>query len=180
MIRHRSSTLASSMSGSDSNAATISLYVSAAILLILISTFDFVTLLLHCIPDYPERWLGMPIVANRIYEGLVSALPSLVGKTFAITGCTSGTGYHAAAAAVTKGASAVFLLNRPSTRAREARASLSKLAETASASTTPGKPTAIFAIDCDLQSFESVRAAAANVCECIFEGGYGGAFPTAS
>ena len=70
------------------------------------------------------------------------------------------------------GASAIFLLNRPSERARKARASLAELAaEAGKGSVTT---TAVIAVDCDLQSFESVRAAASNVCEAIDAGGFGG------
>lgn len=80
------------------------------------------------------------------YPDFESNLPSMAGKRVAITGTTSGTGFVAAAACARKGAE-VILLNRPSDRATDAEARLR--AEV---------PTGVFsAIDCDLQSFASVR-----------------------
>ena len=70
----------------------------------------------------------------------------------AITGTTSGTGLVAAGAVARLGAR-VLLLNRPSPRAE---AGLARLQE--------AHPDATFvSVDCDLQSFTSVRAAAATV-----------------
>ena len=94
-------------------------------------------------------------IPNRIYESFVDSLPDLRGRIYAITGTTSGTGYHAAAAAVARGAAAVLLLNRPSDRATASFAQLKAMAT--------GGTTAVVAVDCDLQSFASVRAAAATV-----------------
>ncbi len=71
------------------------------------------------------------------------------GKVAAITGTTSGTGYICARELAKKGAS-VILLNRKSERADKA---LQKLQEE-----VPGA--SFEAVECDLQSFESVRAAA--------------------
>ena len=68
-------------------------------------------------------------IPDRIYAATVDALPSLAGKVYAVTGTTSGTGLHAARAAVRRGARAVLLLNRPSPRAEEAAADLRAAAD---------------------------------------------------
>lgn len=80
--------------------------------------------------------------------------PSLAGKCVAITGTTSGTGYWCALAAVQKGAKAVLLLNRASPRSKIADNEIIEAG---------GKETAVHKVTCDLMSFESVRAAAADV-----------------
>lgn len=83
------------------------------------------------------------------YVELCESLPDLTGKVFAITGTTSGTGFVAARTVAEKGGT-VLLLNRPSERSA---ASLAKLRATV--------PEARFVrVDCDLQDFASVRAAA--------------------
>jgi len=74
------------------------------------------------------------------------------GKTVAITGTTSGTGFVAAQACGKLGAR-VLLLNRPSTRADAALNDLQS--QNSNADFTQ--------IDCDLQSFSSVRGAAKNL-----------------
>jgi len=74
----------------------------------------------------------------------------LTGRTAAVTGTTSGTGYVCARELARLGAR-VFLLNRPSDRARSALARLQE--------EVPGAD--LVAVDCDLQNFSSVRAAAA-------------------
>ena len=74
------------------------------------------------------------------------------GKTDAITGTTSGTGFVAAQACGKLGAR-VLLLNRPSTRADAALNDLQS--HNSNADFTQ--------IDCDLQSFSSVREAAKNL-----------------
>ena len=72
----------------------------------------------------------------------------MTGKVVAITGTTSGTGYVCARELAKKGAS-VILLNRNSERAEK---SLQQLREAV--------PEGIFDwIECDLQSFDSVRNA---------------------
>jgi NAD(P)-dependent dehydrogenase (short-subunit alcohol dehydrogenase family) len=82
------------------------------------------------------------------YESFVKDLPSLDGKFVLVTGSTSGTGYFYALAAGQKGAT-VIMLNRKSDRVIKARKCL--LEEC---------PKGIFEdIECDLQSFESVRKA---------------------
>jgi NAD(P)-dependent dehydrogenase (short-subunit alcohol dehydrogenase family) len=94
-------------------------------------------------------------------------LPLLTDKVVVITGCTSGTGLVAAKVMVRRGAAVVLLLNRPSERALLAeqaiRAELGVVPSTSSSSTTKSSTTTtiIETIPCDLQDFESVRAAAA-------------------
>jgi NAD(P)-dependent dehydrogenase (short-subunit alcohol dehydrogenase family) len=76
----------------------------------------------------------------------------MTGRTAAVTGTTSGTGYVCARELARRGAT-VLLLNRASGRSD---ASLSSLREAV--------PGATFVpITCDLQSFESVRAATAQI-----------------
>mmetsp|Transcript_33704 Transcript_33704/g.93080 ORF Transcript_33704/g.93080 Transcript_33704/m.93080 type:complete len:350 (-) Transcript_33704:177-1226(-) len=76
-----------------------------------------------------------------------AGLPSLAGKRIAITGTTTGTGFHAALVCAKKGAE-VILLNRDSERATSAEQKLRAAC-----------PTGLFVpMSCDLQSFESVRA----------------------
>lgn len=84
------------------------------------------------------------------FEDFKKELPNNVdGKVFVITGTTSGTGYVAARTAAELGGE-VVLLNRPSERATKALETLKK-----------DVPNGIFVpMDCDLQSFESTRAAA--------------------
>jgi NAD(P)-dependent dehydrogenase (short-subunit alcohol dehydrogenase family) len=88
-----------------------------------------------------------------------AALPSMAGKTVVITGTTSGTGNVAAHTLAGLGAK-VLVLNRASERST---ASFDAL--------TAAHPDAdVHAVECDLQSFESVRAAAARVHELCPEG----------
>jgi NAD(P)-dependent dehydrogenase (short-subunit alcohol dehydrogenase family) len=86
------------------------------------------------------------------------SLPSLENKVVAITGCTSGTGLVAAKASVRKGATAVLLLNRPSQRSENAEKEIK-------AEIPEGQATTVETIPCDLQDFESVRAAAKLITE---------------
>jgi len=95
--------------------------------------------------------------ATKWFPEFEQKLPSLEGKTVCITGCTTGTGYVVARTAVRKGASTVLLLNRPSDRATAAEQSLKD------ESTTTATTTVIETIACDLQDFESVRAAASSI-----------------
>lgn len=87
--------------------------------------------------------------SSRHFDAFRSSVPDLTGKTMAITGTTTGTG--AVAADIVAGAGArTILLNRPSDRATRAAAQLRE--------THPDAE--IVDIECDLQSFASVRAAA--------------------
>jgi len=82
------------------------------------------------------------------YSKFEKTLPDVSGKVFAITGTTSGTGFVAAKTVAAHGGE-VLLLNRPSSRSV---ASLEKLKE----EVPEGK---FVPIDCDLQSFASIRSA---------------------
>ncbi len=85
-----------------------------------------------------------------------STLPSLDAKTVAITGTTSGTGRVAASVAAELGAK-VLLLNRSSSRSSESFDAIRRDCPNAD----------VIQIECDLQSFESVRNAAAKIhAEC--------------
>lgn len=90
-----------------------------------------------------------PGLASKHFDDLFNSLPSMEGKTVAISGTTSGTGFVAANACGKLGAK-VLLLNRPSDRAK---AALEKL----KANNSNGSFTQV---DCDLQSFASVKKAA--------------------
>ena len=96
---------------------------------------------------------------DKCYGKCVSCLPSLSGKCVAVTGTTSGTGYWCAVAAIRAGATCVLLLNRPSVRAEKALDALTKEVKATASSSS------LRQVDCDLQSFASVRAAAAVVVE---------------
>jgi len=91
-----------------------------------------------------------PSPATKLFPAFVKTLPKLTGKTIAITGCTSGTGLVLAQVCGDLGAR-VVMLNRPSERANAALRML-----------TQRNVNAVF-VPCDLQSFESVRTAAAKL-----------------
>ena len=93
-----------------------------------------------------------PGLKSKHFDYLFNRLPSMEGKTVAITGTTSGTGFVAAQACGKLGAR-VLLLNRPSQRATAALNDLQ--AHNSNADFTQ--------VDCDLQSFSSVREAAKNL-----------------
>lgn len=86
---------------------------------------------------------------SRYFPAFKRTLPDATGKVFVITGTTSGTGYVAARTAAEFGGE-VVLLNRPSSRVTTMLHAL-KLA------IPDGR---FVTLDCDLQSFESVRSAA--------------------
>ncbi len=89
-----------------------------------------------------------PKLKNVYYDDFVNQLASLKGKTIAITGTTSGTGYVAAKTVASQGAK-VILLNRSSERAENALKRLKESCDQAE----------IIPVECDLQSFASVRRA---------------------
>lgn len=89
-----------------------------------------------------------PIVQSVHFASFKSYLPRMDGKTIVITGTTSGTGSIAANVMVELGGK-ILLLNRPSTRSKNAYENLK--------SNFPNAE--IHAVDCDLQSFDSVRSA---------------------
>jgi len=100
-----------------------------------------------------------PTLPNIQYEKVVNQIPDLTGKTIAITGTTSGTGYSAARTMAEKGAR-ILLLNRPSSRSAAARSALE--------AAVPGAE--FIPVDCDLQSFDSVRQAGKKVLSLVPEG----------
>jgi hypothetical protein len=84
------------------------------------------------------------------FDEFVKKLPSMEGKTVAVTGSTSGTGLIFAKTCATLGAK-VILLNRPSDRAQAAFDAVKAAAPDCK----------LMSVPCDLQSFKSVRSAAA-------------------
>lgn len=101
----------------------------------------------------------MPSPASKHFPEFKASLPTMEGKTVVITGTTSGTGKVAARTVAELGAK-VLLLNRPSPRAKDALAELTEAFPDAE----------IHAVDCDLQSFASVEAAAEQVAALCPEG----------
>ena len=91
-----------------------------------------------------------PRPTTKLFPEYVKSLPKMTGKTVAITGCTSGTGLVLAKLCGDLGAR-VVMLNRPSERAQSA---LSALKE---------RNIDAVLVPCDLQSFASVRTAAAKL-----------------
>ena len=90
-----------------------------------------------------------PNVPSKHYPQFIDSIPNLTGKTFVITGTTSGTGNIAARTLASKGGR-VFMLNRKSTRSDKAQQDIAKAYPDADVQT----------IECDLQSFASVQSAA--------------------
>ena len=93
-------------------------------------------------------------IPSKYFQNLFNSLPSLNGKTIAITGTTSGTGFVAAKACLKLGAR-VLVLNRPSDRSQKSLEVLK----------TENSNTEILPVDCDLQSFNSVRQAGQKIHE---------------
>jgi NAD(P)-dependent dehydrogenase (short-subunit alcohol dehydrogenase family) len=93
-----------------------------------------------------------PTIAPVHFPVFKTGLPSMKGKTVAITGTTTGTG-RVAARTVTELGAKVLLLNRPSSRSDAGFSALREAFPKAE----------LHQISCDLQSFESVRAAAKTV-----------------
>lgn len=93
------------------------------------------------------------------FPAFKDALPRQEGKTVVITGTTSGTGNVAARTSLSLGAK-VLLLNRPSPRASSSFNTLKEAYPQADLHT----------VDCDLQSFASVRAAIEEVHQLCPEG----------
>lgn len=92
---------------------------------------------------------------SKHYEEFLNVFPNQAGQNITITGTTSGTGFVAAKTCLVLGAH-VIVLNRASERATKAEAEL----RTAIAA---GSTATLTCINCDLQDFESVRAAAAEI-----------------
>jgi NAD(P)-dependent dehydrogenase (short-subunit alcohol dehydrogenase family) len=83
-------------------------------------------------------------------------IPDLSGKTVAITGCTSGTGFIFAKTAITKNVQTILLLNRPSDRATKAETELKSFIPS-------GSSCHVETIPCDLQDLSSVRKATEHI-----------------
>ena len=110
-----------------------------------------------------EGKLGSIDMKTYYYTDYAAKVASQEGKTVAITGCSTGTGYTLARTLIEKKAQ-VITLNRPSGRHDLATTKLVDLAR------THGAPAPI-AIPCDLTSFASVRnAGAALVDACATTG----------
>tara|TARA_Y100000591_G_C21597790_1_gene576444 strand:+ start:124 stop:525 length:402 start_codon:yes stop_codon:yes gene_type:complete len=100
-----------------------------------------------------------PKLKSLYYEEEVEKVPLLDGKTIAITGTTSGSGFIAAKTVAEKGAR-TLLLNRKTNRSNK---SCDLLKE--------HYPKANFVdIECDLQSFKSVKKAAKTITYIRSEG----------
>jgi NAD(P)-dependent dehydrogenase (short-subunit alcohol dehydrogenase family) len=109
----------------------------------------------HLSPYNNSIILVMPVAqpphrTTNLLPALFKTLPRMTGKTVAITGCTSGIGFVLAGTCADLGAR-VVMLNRPSERADTALRALT------------GRGAEAVLVPCDLQSFASVRAAAAQV-----------------
>lgn len=91
-----------------------------------------------------------PRPTTKLFPSFVKTLPKMTGKTIVITGCTSGTGLVLAHTCGELGAR-VVMANRPSERANAALSALTQ------------KNVDAVLVPCDLQKFESVRAAAAKL-----------------
>jgi NAD(P)-dependent dehydrogenase (short-subunit alcohol dehydrogenase family) len=100
-----------------------------------------------------------PDLKSLHYDNEIKNIPSLVGKTIAITGTTSGTGFVAAKTVAEKGAQ-VLLLNRKTDRSK---ISYDLLKSSCSKEN-------FVDIECDLQSFESVRKAARKITDLCKDG----------
>ena len=100
-----------------------------------------------------------PQLKSLYYDEEVEKLPSLDGKTIAITGTTSGTGFIAAKTVAEKGAR-TLLLNRKTNRSNKSYDLLKE-----------HYPKANFVdIECDLQSFKSVKKAAKTITDLCKDG----------
>eukprot|EP00924_Labyrinthula_sp_SR-Ha-C_P007969 snap_masked-scaffold_41-processed-gene-2.55-mRNA-1 protein AED:0.18 eAED:0.19 QI:0/-1/0/1/-1/1/1/0/347 len=100
-------------------------------------------------------------VKSKYFPKFEEKLPDQHGKVTVITGTTSGTGFVAACTSLKKGAF-VYALNRPS---QKNDLSIKKLLEL-----FPEASDQLKVVKCDLQDFESVKAAASEVIENSAEG----------
>ena len=100
-----------------------------------------------------------PNLKTKYFEDLFNSLPSMENKSVAITGTTSGLGFYAAESVAKLGAR-VLLLNRPSDRAETSYALLNDNCSNGD----------LHKVDCDLQSFESVKSASLKVSEICTDG----------
>lgn len=102
-----------------------------------------------------------PSFPSKHYPSFLQKVPDLTGKTFVITGTTSGTGKVAAHTIASK-SGRVMMLNRPSSRSDKAQQDISAAYPNADIQT----------LECDLQSFASVQAAANKLQEVCSNGIY--------
>jgi NAD(P)-dependent dehydrogenase (short-subunit alcohol dehydrogenase family) len=103
-----------------------------------------------------------PNIASVHFPDFVEAMPDLTGKSFVVSGTTSGTGRVAVKTLAQKGGR-VIMLNRASSRSVIVQDQMSQ-------AYPDGRVTTI---ECDLQSFASVRAAGKRLHEvCADEGIY--------
>jgi NAD(P)-dependent dehydrogenase (short-subunit alcohol dehydrogenase family) len=102
-----------------------------------------------------------PIMISKYYPTFKDNMPDVSGKTFVITGTTTGTGKIATQALVEKGAR-VIMLNRPSERSKQIHDFMSTTYPDADVSH----------VDCDLMRFASVKKAAEQVNEICSDGIY--------
>lgn len=100
-----------------------------------------------------------PDLKSLHYDNEIENIPPLNGKTIAITGSTSGTGFVAAKTVAKKGAR-VLLLNRKSDRSKKAYDLLKAY----------GFVGDFVDIECDLQSFDSVKKAARTITDLCKDG----------
>ena len=96
---------------------------------------------------------GSMDIKTKYYHDYAASVGSQEGKSFAITGCSTGTGYTLACTLLQKRAQ-LYVLNRPSGRHDNTMAKFHELAEQHHA------PTPV-SIPCDLTLFASVRDAGA-------------------
>ena len=102
-----------------------------------------------------------PILESIYFSSFKDNIPDLTGKSFVVTGTTSGTGKIAAQTLAEKGAR-VLMLNRPSSRAQQIQDLINK----------EYPQSDVHTIDCDLMKFSSVQSAAEKVKEICKDGIY--------
>ena len=102
-----------------------------------------------------------PSFPSKHYPSFIQNISDLNGKTFVITGTTSGTGKIAAHTIASKGGR-VLMLNRPSSRSDKVQQDIAAAHPNADIQT----------IECDLQSFASVQSAADQLQELCVGGIY--------
>mmetsp|Transcript_21947 Transcript_21947/g.46319 ORF Transcript_21947/g.46319 Transcript_21947/m.46319 type:complete len:378 (+) Transcript_21947:40-1173(+) len=111
----------------------------------------------------PPKGEHLPEDLFNSYMENEDLLPSLVGKTVAITGTTTGLGHALARCAIVKNASLVLLLNRKSERSEKSENDLRKYLDGGNADEGSTAKTVIQTIECDLMSFDSVKKAAEQI-----------------
>ncbi len=100
-----------------------------------------------------------PKIKSKYFSNFSKTLPSMENKTVLITGTTSGTGYVAAITMAELGAK-LIMLNRPSPRSIKIQNEIKEKNPNIN----------IHTIDCDLQSFTSVRNAISKINKICSEG----------